>query len=237
MTLALGDALAVALMEHGSSRPSISATSIPAASWARSCQGRDLMHRATDAAARGREDTPMSDVLLEMTARASASPASSTPHGALVGVVTDGDLRRHMSNLLDNVAADVMTRTPRTIEPGALAEDAVAIMNEAKITCLFVLGPEAPARTGILHIHDCLSAGVDPERHGLFGQPYSRFIALQDRPAAWPRSGILSTIFLIRAIPRERRRPPLFEIAILLRDQRIGTDLFAGSPTTAPRSP
>ena len=78
--------------------------------------------------------------------------------GHLAGIITDGDLRRHMQGLLDHTAVEVMTKNPRTIAPDALAEAAVAVMNERKITCLFVVADGQPR--GILHIHDCLRAGV-----------------------------------------------------------------------------
>ena len=78
--------------------------------------------------------------------------------GALVGIITDGDLRRHMQGLLDLDAAAVMTPAPRTIAPGALAEAALAQMQDSKITCLFAVDEGRPC--GILHIHDCLRAGL-----------------------------------------------------------------------------
>jgi arabinose-5-phosphate isomerase len=81
--------------------------------------------------------------------------------GLLAGIVTDGDLRRHMEGLLALTAGQVMTRAPRTVAPDALAETAVAVMNDRKITCLFVVDPAQPGQVrGILHIHDCLRAGV-----------------------------------------------------------------------------
>jgi len=81
--------------------------------------------------------------------------------GRLAGIITDGDLRRHMEGLLSRNAAEVMTAAPRTIDPGALAEKAVAVMNDRKITCLFAVDPAGDGRPmGILHIHDCLRAGV-----------------------------------------------------------------------------
>ncbi|MGV3694691.1 MAG: CBS domain-containing protein, partial [Paracoccus marcusii] len=78
--------------------------------------------------------------------------------GALAGIITDGDLRRHMQGLLDLDARAVMTPAPRTIGPGALAEAALAQMQERKITCLFAVEDGRPR--GILHIHDCLRAGL-----------------------------------------------------------------------------
>ena len=81
--------------------------------------------------------------------------------GRLTGIITDGDLRRHMEGLLSHTAAEVMTRNPRSIGPDQLGEKAVALMNDRKITCLFVVEPDGDGRPlGILHIHDCLRAGV-----------------------------------------------------------------------------
>ena len=73
-----------------------------------------------------------------------------------------GDLRRHMDGLLGKTAADVMTANPTTIASDSMAEEAVAIMNERKITCLFVVDPEAKdgVARGLLHIHDCLRVGL-----------------------------------------------------------------------------
>ena len=81
--------------------------------------------------------------------------------GHLAGIITDGDLRRHMEGLLSLSAAQVMTRHPRTIGPDALAEKAVAVMQAKKITSLFVVDPEGTGHAvGLIHIHDCLRAGV-----------------------------------------------------------------------------
>jgi arabinose-5-phosphate isomerase len=79
--------------------------------------------------------------------------------GLLTGIITDGDLRRHMDGLLSRTAGAVMTRAPRTIAPDALAGEALALMNDRKITCLLVTEGDREA-TGILHVHDCLRAGV-----------------------------------------------------------------------------
>jgi arabinose-5-phosphate isomerase len=74
--------------------------------------------------------------------------------GVLEGVVTDGDLRRHMDGLLDHTAGEIMTSGPRTASPDLLAAEALRIMNEARITVLFVLEDGRPV--GILHVHDLL---------------------------------------------------------------------------------
>ncbi|MEE8482298.1 MAG: CBS domain-containing protein, partial [Acidiferrobacterales bacterium] len=118
----------------------------------------DLMHTDLPMVAIG---TAMSDALLEISQKGFGVVGVAADNGNLVGIVTDGDLRRHMDWLLDLTAEKVMTANPRTIYPDALAEEAVALMNESKITCLFVMDPTKSRRAvGILHIHDCLRAGV-----------------------------------------------------------------------------
>ena len=158
MTLALGDALAIALMEHRAFTPENFREFHPGGKLgARLSRVSDLMHGdeqvpLVDAAA------PMSDVLLVISQKG-FGVAGVTEGGRLVGVITDGDLRRHMKGLLDMSAAAVMTRNPRTTAPELLAEEALAQMNERKITSLFVT--ETGGRpVGILHIHDCLRAGL-----------------------------------------------------------------------------
>lgn len=156
MTLALGDAIAVALMEHRQFTPEHFRTFHPGGKLgARLAKVADLMHREMPLVA---EDAPMSDVLLAITAKGFGVAGVIDPRGHLAGIITDGDLRRHMKGLLDLRAREVMTAKPTTIKPDDLAERAVAVMNERKITCLFALADGRPE--GILHIHDCLRAGV-----------------------------------------------------------------------------
>ncbi|GHC50142.1 KpsF/GutQ family sugar-phosphate isomerase [Neogemmobacter tilapiae] len=159
MTLALGDALAVALMEHRQFTPDQFRVFHPGGKLgARLMRVRDLMH--TDLPLMG-QGTPMSEVLLVMSAKGFGVVGVTTPHGDLAGIITDGDLRRHMAGLLEHVAGEVMTAHPRTIGPDVLAERAVALMQEKKITSLFVVDPEGSGNAvGLIHIHDCLRAGV-----------------------------------------------------------------------------
>lgn len=161
MTLALGDALAVALMEHRSFTPENFRQFHPGGRLgARLSRVADLMHRG-DAVPLVGTATPMSDTLLTISQKGFGVVGVLDAGGQLCGIVTDGDLRRHMDGLLDHVAGEVMTPAPRTIGPDALAEEAVALMNERKITCLFVVDPAGSGRVaGVLHIHDCLRAGV-----------------------------------------------------------------------------
>ena len=161
MTLALGDALAVALMEHRRFTPEHFRAFHPGGRLgARLMTVADLMH-AGEALPLVGLDTPMPEVLIAITRKGFGVAGVTDASGRLVGIITDGDLRRHMDGLLGLAAAAVMTRDPRTIAPDALAETAVALMNDRKITCLFAVAPGGDGRAeGLLHIHDCLRAGV-----------------------------------------------------------------------------
>lgn len=160
MTLALGDALAVALMEHRAFSPEDFREFHPGGRLgARLATVGNLMH-AGDEAPLIDVDATMPEALLVMTQKG-FGVVGVVEDGMLMGVVTDGDLRRNMAGLLERRVADVMTRVPRTISTGALASEALGIMNAAKITTLFATTPDAPRKpVGILHVHDCLRAGV-----------------------------------------------------------------------------
>ena len=161
MTLALGDALAVALMEHRAFTPADFREFHPGGKLgARLAKVSDLMHR-DDAVPLVSENTPMSEALLVISQKGFGVVGVQDANGALVGIVTDGDLRRHMDGLLTHSAHEVMTPTPLTVAPEALAEEAVALMNDRKITCLFAVDPDGQGQVaGVLHIHDCLRAGL-----------------------------------------------------------------------------
>jgi len=162
MTLALGDALAVALMHHRDFTPANFREFHPGGKLgARLSKVQDLMHRG-EALPLVAETTPMSKALLEMTAKGFGVVGVTDAEGILTGIVTDGDLRRHMEGLLDHLAGDVMTRHPRTIAPDALAEEALAQMSlhNPRVTCLFVVAEDGAAPLGLIHIHDCLRAGI-----------------------------------------------------------------------------
>jgi arabinose-5-phosphate isomerase len=104
-------------------------------------------------------EEPMSQALLVMTAKTFGCVGVVNGGGELVGIVTDGDLRRHMGpDLLRAKVGDVMTRGPLTIRANALAAEAVRVMNERSITSLFVVDGTRPE--GIVRLHDCLKAGV-----------------------------------------------------------------------------
>ncbi|MCX7301788.1 MAG: KpsF/GutQ family sugar-phosphate isomerase [Rhodobacterales bacterium] len=161
MMLALGDALAIALMEQRQFTPDNFRDFHPGGRLgARLSRVRDLMHQGEAIPLVGHH-TPMSDALLTISQKGFGVVGVLDADGQLAGIVTDGDLRRHMAGLLEQTAGTVMTADPRTIGPDVLAEEAVAVMYERKITCLFVVDPATSRRVvGILHIHDCLRAGV-----------------------------------------------------------------------------
>lgn len=156
MTLALGDALAIALMEHREFTAEHFRTFHPGGKLgARLAKVGDLMHDDVPLVA---ADTPMTEALLEISKKSYGVTGVTDAGGHVIGIITDGDLRRHMDGLLERRASEVMTKAPRVIEPGALAEAALAEMQSRKITSLFVVEDGMPK--GILHIHDCLRAGL-----------------------------------------------------------------------------
>ncbi len=160
LTLAYGDALAVALMEHRAFTAENFREFHPGGKLgAQLAKVRDLMHSG-DALPLVAQDAPMAEALLEISQKGFGVVGITDPNGKLAGVITDGDLRRHMAGLLDLTAADVMTRAPRTIRADALAQEAVKLMTmqTPKVTCLFVIEEDAPI--GFLHIHDCLRVGL-----------------------------------------------------------------------------
>jgi arabinose-5-phosphate isomerase len=161
MTLALGDAIAVALMKHRDFTPEKFRDFHPGGKLgAQLSKVSDLMHKAEELPL-VKFETPMSETLLTISQKGFGVVGVLDHDDKLVGIVTDGDLRRHMDGLLDHTAGEVMTKAPTTVSPLALAEAALAIMNERKITCLFVDDLKSVGQvSGILHVHDCLRAGI-----------------------------------------------------------------------------
>lgn len=158
MTLALGDALAIALMEHREFTPDHFRLYHPGGKLgARLMTVGSLMHTDLPMVT---TRTPMSETLLTISQKGFGVVGVLDETGYLSGIVTDGDLRRHMDGLLALTAGQVMTPNPRTIGPDALAEKALAVMNDRKITCLFVTDGDSRRAVGILHIHDLLRAGI-----------------------------------------------------------------------------
>ncbi len=157
--LVLGDALAVALIEdRGFSAHDFRRFHPGGKLGARLHRVNDLMHAGTDMPLLP-ETAEMSDVILTMTGKRFGCVGLVDAHGALAGIITDGDLRRHWTDLMhEKKPAEIMTRSPRTAPLGALASSALEVMNRMKITVLFILDGAKPV--GILHIHDLLRAGV-----------------------------------------------------------------------------
>ncbi|MGH6942712.1 MAG: KpsF/GutQ family sugar-phosphate isomerase [Geminicoccaceae bacterium] len=161
MALALGDALAVALLERRGFGAQDFGLLHPGGKLGKKLvRVEQLMHRGENLPLVGRQ-ARMADALLEITAKRLGAVGVVDDAGCLVGIITDGDLRRHMSaELFERRAADVMTPAPKTIRPQALAAEALAMMNQAEhpFTVIFVV--EARRPVGALHMHDCLRAGI-----------------------------------------------------------------------------
>ena len=158
LTLALGDALAVAVMEARGFVPDQFRTFHPGGKLgARLARASQLMIGAADCAI-ATEGTPMADALIEMTAKGLGIAVVTDADGNLRGVISDGDLRRGIEGLLDKQAGDLANRTPVTVAPDTLASEAVRVMQERKITSLVV--EDAGRPVGVLRVHDCWRAGV-----------------------------------------------------------------------------
>jgi arabinose-5-phosphate isomerase len=158
MQLVLGDALAIALLESRGFTAVDFGNLHPAGRLGAMLKfTRDLMHTG-DAVPLARAGTRMSDAILEMTAKGFGC-IGIVDGGRLVGIITDGDLRRHMrADLLDARVDDVMTKNPKTVRPDQLASEALELLNAMKITALMVVDAGKPV--GIVHFHDLLRAGV-----------------------------------------------------------------------------
>ena len=162
LTMALGDALAVALMDRRDFTTERFAEFHPGGKLgAQLITVADLMATGS-AIPLVPEDSAMPDALLVMTQKGYGVAGTTDTNGLLTGIITDGDLRRNMEGLLERAVRDVATPGPRTIGPDRLAQEALGLMNTHHITCLFVCETETPARPlGIVHVHDCLRAGLD----------------------------------------------------------------------------
>lgn len=160
MMLALGDALAIALLEgRGFTSVDFSVLHPGGKLGALLKYTRDLMH-AGEAVPLKPLGTRMSEALVEMSSKGFGCVGIVDARGAIVGIVTDGDLRRHMQqpDLMTAQVDDVMTKNPKTIGRDLLAGEALEILNSSKITALIVT--EAGKPVGIVHLHDLLRAGV-----------------------------------------------------------------------------
>lgn len=160
MMIALGDALAIALLhKNGFSTQDYKDVHPGGKLGKKLLMVKDLMH-VDDAVPVAALDTPMSEIILIMTRKTFGCCGILDANKKLIGIITDGDLRRHMGeNLLRMTVAEVMNKNPKTIHVQALAAEALGRMNEKKITSLMVVDEDAHVH-GIVRMHDLLRAGV-----------------------------------------------------------------------------
>lgn len=165
--LAMGDALAVALLDKRGFRPEDFACFHPGGALGKRLllRVRDLMHIGNDIPTVS-EETLIKDAIFEISSKKMGVTAVLDAAGKLVGVVSDGDLRRWMEktektgeNLLNKKAGEIMTRNPKVANKDSLAAEAVAIMEKNSITCLIVADAQKKPE-GVIHLHDLLKAGV-----------------------------------------------------------------------------
>ena len=166
LMLVLGDALAVALMERRGFSAEQYRDFHPGGSLGRMLvRVCDIMHKDSELPLTT-PDAAMREVTAKMASAFGFAGVAGVvdKKGALIGIITDGDVRRHLErDLLDRKARDVMTASPKTIAPDILAAEALTFMNTAKVTSLFVVDPKAKVQKplGLLTVHDCLRAGLE----------------------------------------------------------------------------
>jgi arabinose-5-phosphate isomerase len=166
-TLAMGDALAVVLLDQRGFKQEDFACFHPGGTLGKKLllRVRDLMHTGGEVPTVS-EETLIKDAIYEISSKKMGITAVLNAAGKLVGVISDGDLRRWMEkteksgeNLLAKKAADIMTRKPKVANKDSLAAEAVALMEKNSITCLIVSDHDARPE-GVIHLHDLLKAGV-----------------------------------------------------------------------------
>lgn len=160
MTLALGDALAVAVLEYKGFTAEDFRNFHPGGKLGKSLvRVSDLMHKGDELPLTSPDDS-MSHVVDIMSQKGFGCAGITDANGKLIGIITDGDLRRHMEDgLSGKTATDVMTKSPMALSPKTLAVEALQILNEKKRTQLFLID-DAGKPVGLLHIHDLLRAGI-----------------------------------------------------------------------------
>lgn len=164
LQLALGDAVAMTLMDmRGFSRESLKTLHPGGALGLRLMSVGEIMHRGSRMPLVD-QSAAMREVIVTMTSRGFGIAGVVDAAGRLVGVITDGDIRRHFNELGTTVARDVMTLNPKTLTSDTFAEEALHFLNENKITCAFVLNRNSPVNrdvpVGIIHLHDFLRTGM-----------------------------------------------------------------------------
>ena len=155
MQLALGDIIAITLMtERGITQSDFKSLHPSGKIGAKLSSIEDVMH-TEDEIPLANQNIQINDALLIMTQKRFGCVGLTDSSGNLIGIITDGDLRRFLSgNILEKTAKSIMTRDPITISGDLLVSDAIAIMNDKKITCLFIVDGKIPI--GIVHLHDLL---------------------------------------------------------------------------------
>ena len=160
LSVALGDALAMALMDlKGFSKDDYRERHPGGKLGALLLRASDLMASGDDMPV-VKQHTLMTEAVVEISGKGLGCVGIVDDNNKLIGLITDGDLRRHMNvNLLSSTVDEIMTRNPKTIPPNILAVEAVRLMNEKKITNFFVIDEQGHP-LGLLHLHRCLQAGV-----------------------------------------------------------------------------
>jgi arabinose-5-phosphate isomerase len=164
LQLALGDAIAMCVMGiRGFSRDGLKSLHPGGTLGLRLTPVADIMH-GPERMPLVATDAKMRDVILTMTSSGFGTAGVLDGPSRLLGVITDGDIRRHFDELMTAKAEDVMTRSPKIVLSNMLAEEALHFLNDNKITCAFVIAPNAPVDTnvpvGIIHVHDFLRLGL-----------------------------------------------------------------------------
>jgi len=159
MQAAIGDALAIALLESRGFTALEFANFHPGGKLGAMLKhASDLMHTGDEVPIKPL-GTSMSEALIEMSAKGFGCVAIVDPTGNIAGIITDGDLRRQMRpDLMTALVDDIMTRNPKVVDRDSLASEALELLNSLKITALIVT--EANKPVGIVHLHDLLRAGV-----------------------------------------------------------------------------
>ena len=161
MMMALGDALAMTAMRaRGLSRAGFEALHPGGTIGRRLMRVAAIMHRG-DTMPLVSAEASMRDVIVTMTSLSFGIAGVVEADGRLVGVITDGDLRRHIDRLMEATARDVMTKDPIWVAPGSFVEEALAVLNQHKITAMFVIEDAKSQRpAGLVHVHDFLRLGL-----------------------------------------------------------------------------
>jgi arabinose-5-phosphate isomerase len=158
VAMALGDALAIALLDRRGFKPDDFAALHPAGRLGKKLLRVEHFMHVGDALPRVSPDTPMPATFHEMSAKKLGMTTVTSPDGKLAGIITDGDLRRlmetHGGATLSMTAGDCMIRTPQTIDPNLLASEALNLMEKKKITSIVVVDPTTQKVLGVVHLHD-----------------------------------------------------------------------------------